>query len=60
MKNQKTPTKTTTPTMEGKKEIGRRRTRWGYEVEENLNGPVMGTKTKQAMATDRRECKSRM
>ena len=42
--------------MEGTKKIRRSRKRWGYDVEEDLNGPVMGAKNKQAMATDRREC----
>jgi hypothetical protein len=56
MKNQRTPTKTATATMEGTNEMGRPRKRRGYEVEEDLNWPVMGTKNKQAMDRDRREC----
>jgi len=42
--------------MEGKNKIKRPRKRWGYEVEEDLNGPVMETKNKQAMARDHPEC----
>jgi hypothetical protein len=57
MKNQRTPTKTATATMGGAKKIGRPRKRCGYEVEEDINGPVMGIKNKQAMTRDHRECK---
>lgn len=42
--------------MEETKKIRRSRKRWGYEVEADLNGTVMGTKNTEAMATDRPEC----
>jgi hypothetical protein len=54
--NQRTPTKTATPAMEGTKKIRRPRKRWRYEIEVDLNGPVMETNNKQAMARDRPDC----
>jgi len=42
--------------MGGTNKIGRSRKRWGYKVEGDINGTVMGTNNKQAMTRDRREC----